>query len=179
MPEVVVYIAHSVDGFIADRDGGIGWLKPFEAVDYGYDAFAERIDAVVMGSATYRECRRFPDWPYKGKAAFVMTKSGRIDEDGLAVFDDRTAVEIAIDCERSGFRRIWVVGGGGPIRAFLDAGLVKRMHLFQIPLLLGAGVPLWVGGRKTWLAMPERVTVHANGVVESVLAIEAVSPSRK
>lgn len=171
MPEVVVHIAHSLDGFIADRDGSIDWLKPFEAEDYGWDAFVAAIDAVVMGSTTYRQCRRFPDWPYRGKAAFVMTKGPRIDEDGLAVFDDRTATEIALDCERAGLRRIWVVGGGGPIRAFLDAGLVRRMHLFQIPVVLGDGTPLWRPGRKGFEARTLRTTAHPNGVVEIVAAI--------
>lgn len=175
MPEVVVYIAHSIDGYIADRDGSIDWLKPFDAVDYGYDAFFAQIDAVVMGSLTYRDCRRFPEWPYAGKAVFVMTKGRRIDEDGLAVFDDRTAVEIALDCERAGLRRVWVAGGGGPIRAFLDAGLVRRMHLFQIPVLLGAGTPLWVAGRRDWKADAVRSTTYSNGVVESVFALAAPS----
>lgn len=175
MPEVVVYIAHSIDGLIADRDGSIDWLKPYDEADYGYEAFLAGIDAVVMGSVTYRECRRFPEWPYPRKPVFVMTKGPRIDEDGLAVFDDRTPVEIAIDCERAGLKRVWVAGGGGPIRAFLDAGLVRRMHLFQIPVILGTGTPLWPPGRKTWEAKMLRATVHPNGVVETVHAIEAPS----
>lgn len=174
MPTVVVYIAHSLDGYIADRDGSIDWLKPFDAADYGYDAFIAEIDAVVMGSVTYRACRRFADWPYRGKATFVMTKGPRIDEDGLAVFDDRTATEIALDCERAGLRRILVVGGGGPIRAFLDAGLVGRLHLFQIPVLLGDGTPLWRPGRRRLEAEILRTTVHPNGVTETVATIDAV-----
>jgi dihydrofolate reductase len=167
MTEVTVYIAHSIDGMIADRDGSIGWLAPFDAWDFGYDAFYARVDAVVMGSTTYRECRGFAEWPYRGKAAIVMTKSGPIDGDGLAVFDDRTAVEIAIDLERAGLGRIWVVGGGGPIRAFLDAGLVRRLRLFQIPVVLGAGTPLWVPGRRSWTARPIKAALHGNGVVET------------
>ena len=128
MPEVVVYIAHSIDGLIADRDGAIDWLKPYDTADYGWDAFLSSIDAVVMGSVTYRECRRFAEWPYPRKAVFVMTKGPRLDEDGLAVFDDRTPVEIAVDCERAGLRRIWVAGGGGPIRAFLEDRKSTRLN---------------------------------------------------
>ena len=176
MTDVTVYIAHSIDGCIADRDGSIAWLTPFDGVDYGYDAFYARIDAIVMGAATYRDCRAFPEWPYRGKAVMVMTKSGRLDDDGLAVFDDRTATEIAYDLERAGLRRIWVAGGGGPIRAFLDAGLVRRLRLFQIPIVLGAGTPLWVPGKKRWNVRPRAVTVHANGVVESDLEIVAPEP---
>jgi dihydrofolate reductase len=94
MTDVTVYIAHSIDGYIADRDGSIAWLAPFDGVDYGYEAFVARIDALVMGAGTYRDCRAFAEWPYRGKAVIVMTKSGRLDEDGLAVFDYRTATEI-------------------------------------------------------------------------------------
>lgn len=173
MVEVVVHIAHSIDGLIADRDGSVDWLKPYETEDYGYEAFYGRVDALVMGATTYRECRRFADWPYRGKAVMVMTKGGRIDDDGLAVFDDRTAVEIAVDLERAGLRRVWVVGGAGPIRAFLDAGLVRRMHLFQIPVILGGGTPLWPAGKTRWEATVLRTVVHGNGVVETVHAIEA------
>lgn len=176
--EVVVYIAHSIDGLIADRDGRIDWLKPFDGPDYGWEAFYAKIDAVVMGATTYRDCRGFSDWPYRGKPAIVMTKGPRIDEDGLAVFDDRTAVEIALDLERAGLKRIWVVGGGGPIRAFLDAGLVRRLHLFQIPILLGGGAPLWVAGRRRWRAVPVSVTSHPNGVVETVVDLAAAEAGR-
>lgn len=167
MAEIVAYIAHSVDGFIADRAGGIDWLKPFESEDYGWDAFFGRIDAVVMGSTTYRELRRLGEWPYRGKAAIVMTSGPRLDEDGLAVFDDRSAVEIAVDLEHAGLRRIWVVGGGGPIRAFLDAGLMRRLHLFQIPVLLSGGTPLWRPGSRRWPLALRRVVGWRNGVVET------------
>lgn len=173
MSEITVYIAHSIDGYIADAEGGISWLAPFDAADYGYDAFYSKIDALVMGATTYRECRAFAEWPYRGKAVIVMTRSGRLDEAGLAVFDDRTAVEIVLDLERAGLGRIWVVGGAGPIRAFLDAGLVKRLRTFQIPVILGSGTPLWVGGRRAWKARPVRTVAHANGVVENEWEIVA------
>ncbi len=167
MPEIVAYIAHSVDGFIADRAGSLDWLKPFDTEDYGWDAFYARIDAVVMGSTTYRDLRRLGDWPYRGKAAIVMTSGPRIDEDGIAVFDDRHAVDIAVDLERAGLRRVWIVGGGGPIRTFLDAGLVRRLHLFQMPVVLGGGTPLWRTGSRRWPLTLSRATTWANGVVET------------
>lgn len=167
MADVILYIAHSVDGFIADRTGGIGWLKPFDGYDFGYDAFFARIDAVVMGRKTYQDCRGFGEWPYPGRSAIVMTKGRPVDGDGLAVFDDRTPQEIVIDLERAGRRRIWVVGGGGPVRAFLDSGLMRRMILFQMPVVLGAGTPLWPPGRKSFGLTLRRSTTHVNGVVET------------
>ena len=167
MPDVILYIAHSIDGFIADRDGKIGWLHPYDGWDFGYDAFYARIDAVVMGRKTYQDCRGFPEWPYRGRSAVVMTKGPPVDQDGLAVFDGRTPQEILIDLEHAGRRHVWLAGGGGPVRAFLDAGLLKRAILFQIPVVLGSGAPLWPPGRKTFPAKLRRAATHMNGVVET------------
>ena len=167
MAEVVVYIAHSIDGYIADRAGTVGWLKPFEGYDFGYDAFFRTIDAVVMGSNTYRMIRDLGTWPYAGRSAIVMTKGPPIDGDGHAVFDDRTPSELLQDLIHAGRRRIWIVGGGGVIRAFLDARLVKRLILFQIPILIGGGTALWPQGKRATDVSLRRTSTHANGVVET------------
>lgn len=167
MAEIIVYIAHSVDGFIADRSGGLGFLQPFEGYDFGYDAFVAKIDAVVMGANTYRDCRSFPTWPYPGRSTIVMTKGSPIDGDGLAVFDGRTPAEIVEDLIHAGRRRIFLVGGGGVIRAFLDARLVKRLILFQIPVILGGGAALWPPGKRSVPLVFVHATAHRNGVVET------------
>ncbi|MDR3493315.1 MAG: dihydrofolate reductase [Ancalomicrobiaceae bacterium] len=167
MAEVVVYIAHSVDGFIADRSGGLDFLKPFDGYDFGYDAFIAKIDAVIMGANTYRACRTFSDWPYPGRSAIVMTKGPPIDGDGYAVFDGRTPAEIMEDVIQAGRRRIFVVGGGGVVRAFIDARLVKKLILFQIPVVLGGGAPLWPPGRRSVPLTLVKAAAHRNGVVET------------
>lgn len=167
MTDVTVYIAHSLDGFIADRADGIDWLAPYERYDFGFDAFFQKVDAVVMGSGTYRAVRRMGAWPYVGRSAFVMTKGPPIDGDGYAVFDDRTPAEIVQDLIHAGRKRVWVVGGGGIIRAFLDAHLVKRLILFQIPVVLGGGTALWPAGRRATDVTLRRAQVHQNGVIES------------
>ncbi|MBP0656565.1 dihydrofolate reductase, partial [Mycobacterium tuberculosis] len=61
MTDVVLYIAHSIDGYIADATGGVGWLKPYESYDFGYDGFIKGIDALVMGRRTYQQVRSFGD----------------------------------------------------------------------------------------------------------------------
>ncbi|MDR3374828.1 MAG: dihydrofolate reductase [Ancalomicrobiaceae bacterium] len=167
MADIVVYIAHSVDGFIADRAGGLDFLKPFEGYDFGYDAFFAKIDAVVMGANTYRDCRTFGEWPYPGRSTIVMTKGPPIDGDGYAVFDDRTPPEIVEDLIHAGRRRVFVVGGGGVVRAFIDARLVKKLILFQIPVILGGGAALWPPGRRKVDLVFVHATAHRNGVVET------------
>jgi dihydrofolate reductase len=166
MADVVVYIAHSLDGFITDKAGGIDWLKPYEGYDFGFDAFFVKVDAVVMGRKTYQSVRALGPWPYQGRSAIVMTKSPAFDGDGLAVFDDRTPAELLADLIHAGRRRIWIVGGGGVVRAFLDAHLVKRLILFQIPVVLGSGAALWPAGRRTTGVALRRAQAHGNGVIE-------------
>lgn len=76
MPKVILYIATSEDGFIADKNGGVEWLPApsDEAEDFGYKEFYNSIDCLVMGSATYEQCLTFGPWPYPDKTTFVYTK---------------------------------------------------------------------------------------------------------
>ena len=71
-PTIIVYIAASLDGFIATPDGGVDWLAPYQA-DYGYDAFIASVHTLVMGGATYDQMRGFGDWPHGGKRILVVT----------------------------------------------------------------------------------------------------------
>ena len=68
-----VFIAVSLDGFIARPDGGIEWLRPFESEEHGYGAFFAGVDALVIGRGTYETVLGFPSWPYGGKRVIVCT----------------------------------------------------------------------------------------------------------
>jgi len=82
MSDVVLYIAATLDGFIASSDGGIDWLKPFEQAgeDYGYAAFHARVGAVIIGGNTYRQALGFGEWPYAGVTTWVATRRGLAGE---------------------------------------------------------------------------------------------------
>jgi dihydrofolate reductase len=145
-PQCAVFIAASLDGFIARSDGGLDWLSVVErpSEDYGYRAFFDGVDALVMGRRTYDTVLGFDDWPYTGKRCLVLTHapaSPRADEEFVsgapAVLLDRLGAE--------GVRRVYV-DGGAVIRQFLAAGLVDELTVSLIPVLLGDGIPLFVGG---------------------------------
>lgn len=74
--KIILYIASSLDGFIAGRNGDISWLDPYqvEGEDYGYSEFLKTIDIIVMGSKTYEQVLSFGGWPYEGFKTYVMTK---------------------------------------------------------------------------------------------------------
>jgi dihydrofolate reductase len=142
---VQVFIATSLDGYIAGREGDLGWL--FHDADYGYTPFYARVDTVVMGRRTYDTALSLREWPYAGRRAVVFTRKG---EHAVASPDTVATSRPPVDVMRElGVREggnIWLVGGGELIRACLDAQLVDDMVLSIHPVILGAGTPLFPPG---------------------------------
>lgn len=149
-PRVSVYIAASVDGFIARRDGGLDWLEEASRVvpegeDMGYGAFMESIDVLVMGRVTYEKVLQHPAWPY-GKKRMLVLSSRKIK------FPSKVpnTVSHSVECPahlvrrlgREGVKRIYV-DGGNTIQRFVAAGLVDDMIITYMPVLIGRGTPLF------------------------------------
>lgn len=148
MPLIRVYIAQSLDGYIARPDGGIDWLRPFDAVDYGYDRFIAEIGTVVMGRKSYDLARSFGDWPYPSVRSLVVTSRSLDDEAPPSV--TRVGADIAkliAALRAAGGKDAWIMGGAQTINAFLAAGAVDRIDLFVVPILLGDGITLFRCGR--------------------------------
>jgi dihydrofolate reductase len=143
-PRFRIYIAASLDGYIATPDGGVEWLAPFQAADYGFDAFLASVDTALMGRATYEQAIGFCEgWPYAGKRGVVLSSR---EIEGLPEGVERRSGEVAPIAEalrNNGGGDVWIVGGARVVRDFLDAGLVDEIDLFLIPRLLGDGVPLF------------------------------------
>ncbi|MCS0501449.1 dihydrofolate reductase family protein [Ancylobacter mangrovi] len=141
------YMAASLDGYIADRDGGIGWLAPFDEVDAGYAGFIAGIDTVVMGRTTYDQVLLMgresgAGWFYEGKRALILTSRPLGDAPaGVSAWTDDVPRLIAHLRAREG--NSWIVGGAALQAAFIEAGALDRLDLFIIPVLLGDGVPLF------------------------------------
>jgi dihydrofolate reductase len=138
-----VFIAASLDGFIARPDGTIDWLSRVErpGEDYGYRKFHDSIDTVIVGRKTYELALRFPSWPYQGKRCIVLTHQTRQSKHGEE-FHDRPPAMLVARLAAEQARRAYV-DGGQVIRQFLAAGLITDLTLSIIPILLGEGVPLF------------------------------------
>lgn len=143
-----VFIATSLDGFIAREDGGIDWL-PMGAdgpEDYGYTRFMKSVDAIVMGRNTFELVLGFPGpWPYGTTPMFVLT-TRPLDRapnvpDTVEVMRGEPR-EIVDRLSARGIGSLYV-DGGDTIRRFLAAGLISRMIITRIPVLLGQGRPLF------------------------------------
>lgn len=140
---VSVFVGASIDGFIAEEDGGLDFLNPFEGEEHGFDEYFRTIDALVMGRATYETVLGFGAWPYKGRRVVVLThrpieaKHGETTHSGELV---PLMTRLAAD----GVRRVYL-DGGVAIRQGLEEDLVDDMTISFVPVTLGAGRPLFGG----------------------------------
>jgi dihydrofolate reductase len=165
-PRCSVFIATSLDGFIARLDGSIDWLQTVASPgeDYGYQTFFDSIDTLVIGRNTYDAVRSFPSWPYAGKRCVVLTHRPM-----PAAFDEEFSVEdpvaLLARLGRGGARHVYV-DGGQVIRQFLTAKAIDELTLSTIPILLGVGVPLFGGLGEFGLAL-EQTRSWPTGLVQS------------
>ena len=139
MPKTLVYIATSLDGFVAREDGRIDWLP--ESSKSSYDTFYKSVDTVIMGKTTYDQVLTFGEYPYKDKKSFVFTRTSKNNDDNVKFVSD---VEKFV---KDGFpgvgKNIWLVGGAKIITSFLRMDIVDEIITTVIPVILGKGIPLF------------------------------------
>jgi dihydrofolate reductase len=169
---VSVFIATSLDGFIARPDGDIDWLHEVEDIgggdDAGYAAFFDTIDVLVMGRGSFEKVLEFDGWPYP-KPVIVLSKSLKDVPDNLrdkVKIDASAPQELLEKLSQDGIKRIYL-DGGKVIQSFLREGLVDDMIITTIPILIGKGIPLFGDLEKDIkLRHVETKTWH-NGFVQS------------
>jgi dihydrofolate reductase len=143
-----VFIATSLDGYIADENGGIGWLNSIPNPDHddmGYMEFKNKIDALVMGRSTFETVLGFDvDWPYDKPVFVLSTKLKEIPKShqGKAFLIKGNLTEILNQIHEKGFYRLYI-DGGTTIRNFLKEDLIDEMVLTTFPILLGGGSSLF------------------------------------
>lgn len=149
MSQVQVMVCASLDGYLADRDGGVGWLAPFETAEAqdetGLAGFIAGVDLVVMGRRTFGQVLGFGGpWPYGSKRVVVMTHHP-LPEDlprGVMASQDLAAT---LDHAAQRALRVWICGGAEVITQALALGRVDEVELFLAPVVLGDGIP-WLRG---------------------------------
>ena len=143
--KVSVYIAASLDGFIARKNGDIDWLTGGESgVDYGYAEFIATVDHLVMGRNTYETVLTFGAWPYKRKVIVLTSRDLAVPAElaGNVETFHGAPRDVLHALDRRGARHIYL-DGGATIQRFLREGLVDEMTITTIPVLIGEGLPLF------------------------------------
>lgn len=143
-----VFIATSLDGFIADKNGEIDWLNSIpnpENNDMGYNEFISRMDAIVMGKNTFETICGFNiDWPYK-IPVFVLSKTLNNIPDDL---ENKVHLlkgplgKTLKQIHQKGYYRLYI-DGGKTIQNFLKEDLIDELIISIIPTILGGGIPLF------------------------------------
>lgn len=153
MSKIKLFIAATIDGFIARKDGSLDWL--FELpnpnnIDHGYEKFFNTIGVVVMGRKTYDEVLGFDvEWPYGNCKTFVITSDKNFSTNTENTFVLNQINKKSIEQLKSESQKdIWLVGGGKTITAFLNLDAVDEMILSIIPIVLGEGIRLFPDGPK-------------------------------
>ena len=142
-----VFIATSLDGYIATEDGGLDWLENNpnpDGSDFGYNAFMDSVDALVMGSKTFEKVLSFESWPY-GKPVFVLSstlKSLPETLSGKASIVCEGIPEITSKLHEKGYFNLYI-DGGKTIQSFLKENLIDEMIITTVSVLLGSGISLF------------------------------------
>ncbi|MCC7053120.1 MAG: dihydrofolate reductase [Gemmatimonadaceae bacterium] len=166
-PVVSAYIAVSLDNFIARDDGALDWLEGVQDAggdDYGYAAFMDTVDAVVLGRNTYDSVCTFDLWPFDTKRVIVVTNRPLQPAHGEEAYAG-ALTPLMEQLGRDGVRRVYL-DGGAAIRQGLDERLVDDMTLSIVPVLLGTGRPLFTRGlpESQWALVS--VESHPTGLVQ-------------
>lgn len=170
-----VFVGTSVDGFIARPNGSLDFLPPGGGEPHGYEEFIASVDTIVIGRKTFETVVTFDAWPY-GRKRVVVLSGQTID---LSRVPAGTVEQMAGDpreimsrLAKGGAQHLYV-DGGITIQRFLAAGLIDRLVLTRVPVLIGAGIPLFG-------ALPQDVRLrhvatrsYASGLVQSEYAIDA------
>jgi dihydrofolate reductase len=139
-------VAASLDGYIAGPDGEFDWIPQDPEVDFG--AIFGSVDTVLLGRRSWELVREMGSAPWKsGTRVYVFSRTlGSVDDPAVTVVAEDAAGTVAALRAEPGDGEIWLFGGGTLFRSLLLAGQVDRVEVTAVPILLGAGVPLFPPG---------------------------------
>lgn len=166
-----VFIAVSIDGFIATTDGGVEWLddiEPVEGNDLGWSAFISGIDALVMGRGSFEKVLTFGFWPYELPVVVMSSTLTDVPEElaGKVEISPLVPSELIDQLAQRGWSNLYI-DGGRLISSFLNEGLIDTLTITTIPVVLGAGIPLFSNiNELTWLDHGT-TEVFPNGLVST------------
>lgn len=146
--EIILYIAASIDGYIAEPNGSIDFLGGgIELVeeDTSYQELMEKIDTVVMGRTTYDQVvnELSPEqYPYEEQMSYIITSHPDENSEKL-IFTSQSTVELIQELNKQDGKAIWIVGGASIIAPLVEAKMIDTYILTTIPKILGKGIPLF------------------------------------
>ncbi len=171
---LTAFIATSLDGFIARPDGAIDWLPAPEpgGEDYGYHAFMDSVDAIVMGRNTYELVLTFGGWHYPKPVVVLSTRGVTIapELESKVLQASGSAADVLMFCKSRGWNSLYI-DGGVTIQRFLAAGLMDRLIVTRVPVLIGSGLPLFAAVPADVKLTHVRTRAYDSGLVQSEYSV--------
>ncbi len=182
MRKIIVYIATSADGFIARKDGAVDWLdRPRTAGDYGIGKFYKSIDTILWGRKTYELVLKFQkegkDTPNMGDIknyAFSRKPPKKVAAGFEFVKEPIKKFAKRLRAQKG--KNIWMMGGGGIIASFLEAGAIDEFIIHVMPTFIGEGIPLIAPARRTVPLKLVSCKKFSDGVVRLHYAVVKTKP---
>ena len=170
MRKIKLYIAASIDGYIADIEGGLDWLSGYPItpeLDYGYDEFFNSVDTVILGGRTYRDILNMDViYPYKDKISYIITRNKTNNPKENIQFISENITETVSGLKKQKGKDIWLVGGGEITAMLLDNDLIDEMIITTIPVILGSGIPLFPNTAKESAWQLHNTHSYSNNVLQ-------------
>lgn len=170
MAEIKLYIATTIDGYIAREDGSLDWLYALpnpNQIDHGYSGFFETIDTVIMGRTTYETILGFGvEWPYSNCISYVITskENYQAKTPNTKVLNN-LSIENLDKIKADSKKHIWLIGGGKVITEFINFDQIDEMILCMIPTILGTGIRLFPDKPKETLFQLTKSESFKTGII--------------
>jgi len=167
-PEIIYYVACSLDGFIATEDGGVGWLEAFQKTgeDHGAAELQASADALLLGSGTYEFALKFGSWPSPNTPSWVFTRRRlRQLRPSITLTSESPRKVVELLTARR-FRRVWLMGGGKLATSFRAEGLISSYILNVMPIILGHGIPVFAPGGPQRSLVLQSAKPFKSGIVQ-------------
>jgi dihydrofolate reductase len=173
---VTIHMAASLDGFIARKDGTVGWMETSDRFEGGdvmspefVETFLETIDCYVMGSRTYETALDFEakgmGWVYGTKPTFVLTRRELRKARDTVEFCAGDLTRLVNERLKPDFRSIWFVGGGALSAECLRLGLADEVRYSIMPVVIGKGISFFEGLDTDVALHLLEVTAYTTGMV--------------
>lgn len=146
---VILYIAATLDGYIATQDGDLKFLESVEreGEDYGYGKFIKSVDAVIVGRKTYDKVLSMGfDFPHADKESYIITRTPRPDIGNIRFYTGEVK-ELVLKLKSEPGNNIFVDGGSEIVHLLMSENLIDEYIISIIPVFLGDGIRLFRDGR--------------------------------
>ena len=172
MRKVTLFIAMSLDGYIADQQGGVDWLQGESSNKddmITYYEFIKNIDSVIMGWTTYHQLisEISPnEWMYADLNSYIITSKQKESHDNIK-FVSKSPVELVDDLLQEEGKGIWICGGANIAQQLMNADKIDQYYISVVPVLLGKGIRLFEN-----IDINQKLTLKAtknyNGIVDLI-----------